>query len=477
MRAWKSGIWSLSGQAINLFVTLTSLAILGRLLTPQDFGLFGLVLAVQSFIAPLLDMGLLPAYLKVEGSDKQASDAFFTVNVFVGCLIAGLLVLFAPWLALLYTTEQLTSLFAVFSISIVINSLAAQPVAVLSRDKRFDKLFFVQTSALVFSTILAVGLALLGFGVWALVWRAVCTSVVRFGVLYLLSDRKYKLVRISAIKPFIPDLKFGVEIFFSRLLSGWANSLDKLVLAKFITLSELGGYTKSQQLSLMPDSLIRTALTTPALSYLARIQSKSKVEDYLLLYGVVFLLAGVPCLVITAYGDIILPLVLGNQWEGVGWMLQWMGLYGLARVLYGLMVVYNIDRATVHRTSLAVIGSIFGVLMLPFILLFTTENLNYFILSTGIMSIIYWFGALLYTTLRDNVCATYRIVKVLLSFIIISLVSVLVTMEFFPPPSAINIILGIFSIVIISCSLFTVFNFDIAKRLYLMIRRKDESNS
>ena len=91
MKAWKSGAWTISGQAMAITINLSTLAVLGRLLTPAEFGVFGLVLAVQALVLPILDMGLQPAYLKLELADSDASNAFFTVNVLIGGLISFLI--------------------------------------------------------------------------------------------------------------------------------------------------------------------------------------------------------------------------------------------------------------------------------------------------------------------------------------------------------------------------------------------------
>ena len=82
MKAWKSGTWAISGQALQLLITVLTLAILGRILSPEEFGIFGLVIAVQAFILPVLDMGLLPAFIKLESAERDASNAFFTINLY-----------------------------------------------------------------------------------------------------------------------------------------------------------------------------------------------------------------------------------------------------------------------------------------------------------------------------------------------------------------------------------------------------------
>ena len=426
MKAWKSGVWSLSGQAIHLLVTLGPLAILGRLLTPEEFGLFGIVLAVQALFLPVLDMGLQPAYIKMDKVGKDASHAFFTINVIVGGLACLLLLILAPWLASFYGQASLQDLLTVFAFTLLLTAISGQPNAVLSRNKRFDKIVLANTCVVVTGAGLVIFMAWSGLGVWSLLWRTLYESASRFIILSVLSGKRYRIISFSQIRPYFKDLSFGLEIVFSRLLNGWVKSIDKLVLGKFISLSELGGYTRSQQVALISDANIRTAISTPALAYLARGKEGDKLGNYLLLNWLIFLLAGMLCLFLVVYGDILLPLFLGQQWLDTAWMLQWFGLFGLGRVFQNMAVVYHIDRRTVKRSSLYILGSIPCVLVVAISVLLSTTFLNYFVSTISVLSVIYWFAVLLHTMLRDWPCELVTIIKMKLKLVSIAVISILV---------------------------------------------------
>jgi len=210
----------------------------------------------------------------------------------------------------------------------------------------------------------------------------------------LISKSRFRLVGFQEIQHWIHELKFGLEIVGSRLLMGWVGSLDKLILAKFGSLSELGGYSRSQQFALMPDGNIRTSLTTPALAYFGRMRSENKLDNYLLLFWVVFLCAGGPCLILIAQGDLLLPIVLGAQWMEMGWMLQWMGLFGLAKVFQGLSVIYFMDNRMVNQTTFYSALSLVLVLMLPASILYFTGSIYYFVAVFSALSAVFWFVVL-----------------------------------------------------------------------------------
>ena len=138
--------WSLSTRLTQLITTIVSLAILGRLLTPEDFGIFGIVIAINAIVMPVLDLGLQPVYVKLKHATEEISNVFFTTNLIVGLILALILTALAPIISKFYDLEILGILLLLLSVSIVFSSLSSQPRAVLAREKKFDQLGSCQIS-------------------------------------------------------------------------------------------------------------------------------------------------------------------------------------------------------------------------------------------------------------------------------------------------------------------------------------------
>ena len=473
MKAWKSGVWVMSGQVVSIAVNLATLAILGRILTPAEFGLFGIVLAMQALILPLIDMGLKPAYIKLDRATAQASNVFFSINVYIGCLISLVFIIVTPELASFYESDKLGELSQAFAASIFLTAMNGQASAVLMRNKRFDQLVLIDMSVFVTGAALSVLLAWKGYGVWALIYRAVYESAVKLALLLLVARCSFRLVGFSKVKPYLQDVKFGLEIILSRFVGGWVKAIDKLVLAKFVSMDVLGGYTRSQQLALMPDANIRTSITSPALAYLARKKNGPSLDDYIMLNWVVFLFAGTPCLVLIAFGDRILPAFLGNQWVELGWILQWMGLFGLARVFQGMATVYHVDRKVMKRNIAYTLISIVTVLSVPLGLLFGLYSIDHFVRVISILSVTYWFFVLLHTMTRDWSNAHGRIFRVFAKFFAIGVVSVMSALYLrsavVNAASLSELILGIILQILITLGMFILINSKEVTELWRMV--------
>lgn len=473
MKAWKSVAWSFFGQLLKLTTTLITIAILGRLLAPADFGLFGLVLAVQAIVIPLLDFGLTHVYLKLEDDTIESSNVFFTIHISIGLLVSVLTFFSAKHIAIFYNILELEDLLKLFSVSFFLIAAKCQPQAILSREKKFDTIAKILVLTTFSGSILVILLAWKDLGVWALVWRSLYEATVALLLFSVMARRRLSLSNWNAVKKYINEIRFGLDIFVTRLLSGWVSACDKLILGKYATLLTIGGYTRSMQLARMPDSNIRTALTTPALAYLARITKRNKTDEYLLLNWTIFLLAGTPCLILLSHGEMLLPIIMGEQWTEMGWMLQMLGLFGFARIIQGMFAIYNIDRRDSRRTSKYILGSILGVYTIPSFVLMEFNSIRGFVISLSYMGLAYWCVCFYFSMIQDSPKRSSCILLLVFKQFFIGIFSTFLISKFdLILPSTEHIIQIIFLIsvqIILIFSLFIIVELSTAKKFFRMI--------
>ena len=414
MTAIRSASFSLSSHILTVAIHLGSLAVLGRLLSPVDFGLFGIIQATEALFHPLLDTGLGSAYIKLNKATKEASDAFFTVNVLLGFLVTVILCASAPVLVIIYGKKILLQLTLVFALSIIFRSLGSQPIAMLARSKRFDKIMLVNQISLVAGVATCVSAALAGWGVWALIVRATVQAATRSGSAYFLSSHHYSFTTFEEIKKYKGSLKFGIQIVFGRLLVGIYQSADKLFFGKFFSIDLLGHYSRACDLSKMPDTHIRTPLSSPAIAHLARIRnSETKKNAYLTMIHVILFLAGVPCMVCVLIGDKILPWFMGEQWGVAGDYFRILAIWGLAQIIQGICFVISINEVQTKNWIKINLLGILVVYLLPVGFTLSNPQPLKFILLLSISYFIYFFAIMLiyiyrYTTSLQAVVNAVR---------------------------------------------------------------------
>jgi len=289
----------------------------------------------------------------------------------------------------------------IFSLSVLMTASSGQPMAVLGRAKQYHIISSIDVLMHLLGNALAITLAMKGFGAWALVLRAVLQTAIRFLLALYFSRTPYRLMSLANLKTYIQDVKFGGQIMISRIVNGFVHGMDKAIVGKITNLSDFGGYSRAQQLSMLLDTTIRNSITSPSLAYIGREEERDKNDMYLDLLWIVLIAAGIPSMLLAVHGDLLMPLILGSQWIEYGWMLQWMGVYALRRMILGTISIINIDRKFVKRTvqynlvSAVIILIAIGVLLL-------SSSIAYFIISLSLATLIFWLLATLHILIEGN---------------------------------------------------------------------------
>ena len=176
--------WVAWGSGAVALLKVMVLVILTRLLAPADFGLVSAALVVITFSLNFSQLGLGPALVhRPDLQPRHMSTAFFA-STGLGFLVAAIVWLAAPLIAQFFRMEHLTPVVRALALAFPITGIATVPESLLQRDLRFRLL----ANRDVFSYgigygMVGVSLALLGWGVWALVAAQLTHVVLRTAIL------------------------------------------------------------------------------------------------------------------------------------------------------------------------------------------------------------------------------------------------------------------------------------------------------
>jgi len=268
----KTGLYTLSTRLGKTLITLLTLAIIGRYISVEDFGLFAIVLIFSNLLSPLVDFALTPAYIKLENADKSASSTFFSINVYISILSVILMVLFSWGGAYLFKSETLQPLIAVFSLAIFFSSISGQPSAILKRNKEYDVISKIEIMVSVSGAALVCIMAVNGYGIWALITRGIYEAFINAALLIKKSSIDLRIVGYREIAKYKDSIKFASQIVLSRLPNRALLTIDNVIIGKFMGTEALGFYSRAFQFVQMIDTNLSKPVSSPALSYLARLQ-------------------------------------------------------------------------------------------------------------------------------------------------------------------------------------------------------------
>lgn len=260
-------LWNLAEQfarrGINVIVTL----LLAKFLVPEDFGLVAMMAVFLALGQSLMDSGFREALIRLESVSQDDYVTAFYANVLLGLFSYGVLFVSAPIIAKFYDESSLVELIRVTSLTVVIMSFQVVQVARLSRKLNFKAQLKASFPASVISGLVAVGLAYVGVGVWALVAQMILNALIHTALLWF----------TEAWRPTLqfswPSLKgmysFGYKLFISGALDTVFQNLYVIVIAKVFSSSLAGLYFFASKIKdLLVQQVVQAIqkVTYPALS-------------------------------------------------------------------------------------------------------------------------------------------------------------------------------------------------------------------
>ena len=172
-----NGIERFVGQGIQFLLTL----FMARLLTPSDYGLIGLLTIFITISQTFIDSGFNTALLRTKSPKEEDYCTVFYFNIFIAFIVYIVLYVSAPYIATFFRQVILCQILRVYAISLIVNSLMAVQVSRLQIALDFRSLAMIRVISVLVSGIFGISFAFWGYGVWALVFQNLISSI-----LYLL---------------------------------------------------------------------------------------------------------------------------------------------------------------------------------------------------------------------------------------------------------------------------------------------------
>jgi len=259
---------TLASQAVRVVVQVGSVAVLARLLTPAEFGLVAMVTAVLGIAEILRDSGLMTAAVQAKTLSRDEQTNLFWVNTGLGALCAAAGVAATPLVVAAYGEERLAPLVVALSVVFFISGVSTQFRADLSRSLRFGALSVTDVTAQLAGVAAAVGTALAGGGVWALVAQQLVQALTACVANAVSSDFRPGLPRRGA--PLGRFFRVGGSLLGARSISYVTQNIDNIALGVVAGPVQLGLYSRGYQLLMVPLAQINTPLSRIALPVLGR---------------------------------------------------------------------------------------------------------------------------------------------------------------------------------------------------------------
>jgi O-antigen/teichoic acid export membrane protein len=242
--------WSTLSQIGRQGMQLATLIILANLLTPADFGLVGMATIVTGFAAIFKDLGTSAAVIQRPEIPDDLLQSIFWLNVVFGLCLTFLLLGISPFIANLYHEPRVAKILSVLAPTFLIAGFSILHQSLLERKLEFNKLAKIEMVATLLAAIVGMSSALLGAGVWSLVYQTITLISTTTLQLWIATPWQPKLVfdwrEVKSVTGFSLNLT-GFSIF-----NYFARNADYFLIGRFLGAQSLGYYTLAYRLMFYP---------------------------------------------------------------------------------------------------------------------------------------------------------------------------------------------------------------------------------
>lgn len=247
-----SGIgWTTISTITNGLVQILRLSILSRYLTKEDFGLVAILTLILGLTQVFSDMGFSAAIMSQKKIEKSNFLSLYWLQFGVFVLMMLAISLCSPIIANYYDSPVLLILVPIMMSELFFVSLGKLYDTVLQKNMEFRTIAIRNIVTASLSLIIAVILAMQGYGVYSLVVSTVLqTAMVNVWNLktgqkhYKLSFQKIKFKEAKNL------MKVGYYQMGSQIVDYFASKLDIIIISSTLGVGALGIYNLSKELVL-----------------------------------------------------------------------------------------------------------------------------------------------------------------------------------------------------------------------------------
>lgn len=310
-----SFIWKFLERSGASLVQLLVQIVMARLLAPEDFGLLAIILVFVSIGNVIVQSGLSTAVIQASYADNEDFSTVFWMSFSLSVILYLVIFVTSPYIGLFYGTERIVWPIRVLTLVLVVNALNSVQVAFVQRNLEFKKIFKATIISVVISGVVGILMALLDFGLWALVVQQLSyqgiNCLVLFGQISWHPTLAFNPTKARR------HFMFGWKLLASGLLNTAYNSLSDLIIGKQFSTLDLGFVSQGKKYPQAIGTILDGTMQSVILAAVAKVQSdKSRVKHLtrLTLKTSVYLI--VPAMLLFAVAaEPLVRLVLGEQWQ------------------------------------------------------------------------------------------------------------------------------------------------------------------
>lgn len=263
-------IWSFTDLVANHGVQFFIQIILARLLLPEHFGVIGMILIFIAISNSIVDSGFSQALIRDQQTSQVDYSTVFYFNVTMAVVMYSILYVSANPISIFFGEPQLIAILRVLSLVLIINSLGIIHRVILIKNVDFKTIAKVNSIAVLTSGGITIALAVMGFGVWSLIFNTIAMQIMQ--TLLLWCCHRWLPSMTFNRQSFNKFYRFGYKLLLSGLIDTLYNNIYFVIIGRFYSTTQLGFYTNAVKFSDMASQSISAAVQRVSYPVLSSIQ-------------------------------------------------------------------------------------------------------------------------------------------------------------------------------------------------------------
>lgn len=269
-QAKKGLIWSavqrFSSQGAQFVFTI----IIARQLTPEDYGVVGMLGIFLAVATVFVDGGFTNALIRKQDRTQADLSTVFYFNIVIGLLAYLVIFAIAPFVADFYDMPMLTDVLRVFGLTIIINSFCAIQMTLFNINIDFKTQTTISLISIFVSGIVALCCAFAGMTYWTLVIQALTSSIVSTSLYWVMSN--WRPILVFSKQSFHEMFSFGSKLLIQGLINNIYGNIYPIIIGKLFAASTLGNYTRAQSFANFPSVAMTGIMQRVTYPVLCRMQ-------------------------------------------------------------------------------------------------------------------------------------------------------------------------------------------------------------
>ncbi len=311
----KSLLISFLNKYSILLITIVSSMIIARLLTPSEIGLFSVAASMIGIAHALRDFGISNYLIQTKELTLEKTRTAFTLTTIMAWLIAAGLFFSRNAIALFYQKPDLADILAILALNFIILPFSSITVALLKRDMRFGKIYWITLIGSLCQAGTTLLLAWQGYSFYSLAWGGVANVLATaIAAQLLLAEFAHFRLTLAGWKPMVD---FGGKLSISSLANEAGNYSPDIVIGKILDFTAVGFYSRAMGFVSLIEHTLTDAIRPVLLPHFSREHRENRALNLSFLkIANLYLAVVLPLLALIALlAYPMIRILYGNQWD------------------------------------------------------------------------------------------------------------------------------------------------------------------